>query len=164
MTTVAADFRGEVGERVESAPVPVRFETMAEYTRSVSEPGYERSIHTDLEIARQYGLDEPIAEGRMWTTLLSTLLGTALGRAWLSTGVLSLTFIKMVKPGDLIKARGVVTLVQTEPGGRRVQFEVWCENQRGENVAVGNASCLIDRGLCGPLAEGRGRDPGARPR
>ena len=143
MTTAGVDFRCEIGERVESAPVAVRFETMAEYTRAVSEPGYERNIHTDAEIANQYGLDEPIAEGRMWTTLLSTLLGTALGRAWLSAGALSLTFLKMVKPGDLIRAGGIVTAVQVEPDGRRVQFEVWCENQRGENVAVGSASCLI---------------------
>ena len=156
MATATADFRGEVGERVESAPVPVRLETMAEYTRSVSEPGYEQNIHTDLEIARRYGLDEPIAEGRMWTTLLSTLLGTALGRAWLSTGALSLTFTKMVKPGDEITARGVVTAVRAEPAGRRVQLEVWCENQRGEKVAVGSAACLIDGG--------RGASPGARPR
>lgn len=154
MTTAGVDFRCQIGERVESAPLPVRLETMAEYTRSVSEPGYERNIHTDLEIARQYGLDEPIAEGRMWTTLLSTLLGTALGRAWLSTGALSLTFIKMVKPGDEISARGVVTAVEPEPKGRRVRFEVWCENQRGEKVAVGSAACLLDGG--------RGASPGAR--
>ena len=143
MATATADFRGEVGERVESAPVPVRLETMAEYTRSVSEPGYERNIHTDLEIARRYGLDEPIAEGRMWTTLLSSLLGTALGRAWLSAGALSLTFLKMVKPGYEIKACGVVTAVRAEPAGRRVQLEVWCQNQRGEKVAAGSASGLI---------------------
>jgi acyl dehydratase len=138
MARATASFRGEVGERLTSGPVPVSLEGMAAYTRSLSEPGYEQNIHTDPDFARRYGLDEPIAEGRMWTTLLSTLLGSALGHAWLTTGALAVTFLKMVKQGDLITAHAVVTA-----SGRRCEFDVWCENQRGEKVVVGTASCLI---------------------
>lgn len=143
MNEVAVIFFGRFGESLTTGPVPVRFEAMAEYTRSVSEPGYERNIHTDTAIARQYGLDQPIAEGRMWITLLSVMLGNAFGRAWMSSGSFNVTFTQMVKPGDEITARGVVTESQPVPDGRRVQLDVWCENQRGEKVAAGTASCTL---------------------
>lgn len=136
-------FKGVVGEHLTSDAISVRLDVMGEYTRAVAEPGYERNIHNDAEVARRYGLEEPIAEGRMWTTLLSAMLASALGPAWLSAGSFAVNFTRMVKAGDRITGHAVVTGSEAEPGGRRIRFEVWCENQRGEKVMVGTASCLV---------------------
>lgn len=136
-------FTGKPGEGLTVGPVPVHLEAMARCTLSVSDPGYERNIHTDPEVARRYGFEQPIAEARLWTTLLSGLLGGALGPAWLSGGTLAIAFLKPVLPGDQITAHAVVTARKPEPDGKRLDFEVWCVNQREEKVATGTASCLV---------------------
>lgn len=150
----APDFEGEIGKRLALGPVPVRFEAMAEYTRSVSEPGYERNIHTDPDYARRYGFDRPIAEGRMWVTLLSALLGSALGPAWLAGGSLAATFLKPVKPGDTITAHANATASRVGEDGRRLELEVWCTNQHAEKVMAGTASWVEARSAALPIDRG----------
>ncbi|WP_322480321.1 MaoC family dehydratase, partial [Thermogemmatispora sp.] len=49
-------------------------------------------------------------------------------------------FANMVRPGDVLTCRGLVTGRSREPDGReQVTIECWAENQRGERVTSGEA-------------------------
>ena len=85
------------------------------------------NIHTDQEFARKCGLPHIFASGAMFEGQIASLLADKYGNEWFTTGKMSLKFIAPVNVGDEITA-----FVKDK--------EVWCENQRGEKVVIGNAS------------------------
>jgi acyl dehydratase len=70
------------------------------------------------------------------------------GAAYLAGGEIGVSFIKPVRPGDVVRGKGVVQELQVEGVKRRLICEVWLENQVGEKTTVGNASVSLseDRG------------------
>jgi len=111
-------------------------------------------IHTDDETARKVGLEGVIAHGMLSMAFLGEYLCWLAGPE--SVRRLSVRFIAMVKPGDTltcrgrvkgprsgVKERGVSKERQANEAGRRLQLEVWTENQRGERVTVGEAEVQI---------------------
>jgi acyl dehydratase len=56
---------------------------------------------------------------------------------------LSVRFVEMVRPGDTLTCRGRVKERTTGNAGRRLQVELWAENQRAERVTVGDAEVDI---------------------
>jgi len=104
----------------------------------------EQTIHTDVDAARREGLEAPVAIGPQVASLIFRQLRSAFGRGWFEGGVCELTFRRPVLVTDFCVARGRVT--GTSPareGEKRVECEVWVENQRGEKVIVGSASGLV---------------------
>ncbi len=71
---------------------------------------------------------------------LSEVLKRFFGESWIRGGKLSVTFIGLVMPGDVVTPRAIVREKVTEEGMGRLDLEVWVENQRGEKVIVGVAS------------------------
>ena len=102
-----------------------------------------KNVHTDLEFARSCGLPSRGASGAMLMGYLTELLVDLFGEQWLTKGTLSLKFVRIVEIGDEIVARASV--VSRREDGPRVGFdmELWCENQRGEKVAVGSGTGWI---------------------
>lgn len=98
-----------------------------------------KNIHTDEEFARSCGLSSPIASGTMFQAYLVELMIDHFGEGWLRDGGMQVAFVRAVKPGDTVTAKG--TVQRQEPGAAegRVDLQVWCENQRGEPVIVGTA-------------------------
>ena len=98
-------------------------------------------IHTDDETARTVGLDGVIAHGMLSMAFLGEYL------CWLggpeSVRRLSVRFVEMVRPGDTLTCRARVKERTTGDAGRRLQLEVWTENQRAERVTVGDAEVQI---------------------
>jgi acyl dehydratase len=99
-----------------------------------------RSIHTDLEVARESGLAKPVAQGLMEAMYLSEWAVQMFGEKWFTTGHANLTFLKSVLAGQTVQLRGIVSDVQ-DRGARRVEIETWVENEHDERVAVGWFSC-----------------------
>ena len=56
---------------------------------------------------------------------------------------MSLKFIAIVDVGDRVLSKAIIRSKEEESGGVRFNLEVWCENQHGNKVAVGSASCLV---------------------
>jgi acyl dehydratase len=56
---------------------------------------------------------------------------------------LSVRFVEMVRPGDILTCRGRVKEQTTGNAGRQLLLEVWTENQRAERVTVGEAEVQI---------------------
>lgn len=101
-------------------------------------------IHSDEAFARKKGFRAPLAQAMMSTAYVSELMTRFVGAGFVKGGTLAMTFIEPVLAGDTLTVRGVVTDTQAEDGRTRVVVEVSCENQHGEQTAVGTASGLVD--------------------
>jgi len=97
-------------------------------------------IHTDDETARRVGLDGVIAHGMLSMAFLGEYLCWLAGPE--SVRRLSVRFNEMVRPGDTLICRGRVK-ERTAGKGRRLQLEVWTENQRAERVTIGEAEVQL---------------------
>ena len=101
-------------------------------------------IHSDEAFARKRGFRAPLAQAMMSTAYVSEMMTRFVGAGFVKGGTLSMTFIKPVLAGDRLTVHGVVKERRPDAGRTRVVVEVWCENQHGENTAVGTASGLVD--------------------
>jgi acyl dehydratase len=107
-------------------------------------PGWPgKNIHTDLEFARSCGLQTRSVSGTQYMGYLIELMVDLFGESWLSHGKMDLKFIAIVDVGDSLTAKAVVTSKELEGSGTRFALEMWCENQRGDKVAVGTATGRI---------------------
>src|SRR5712692_1119510 len=98
-------------------------------------------IHTDDEMARTVGLEGVIAHGMLSMAFLGEYLCWLAGPE--SIRRLSVRFNEMVRPGDTLTCRGRVKERTTGNAVRRLQLEVWAENQRAERVTIGDAEIEI---------------------
>jgi acyl dehydratase len=98
-------------------------------------------IHTDDETARAVGLDGVIAHGMLSMAFLGQYLSWLSGPE--SVRRLAARFVAMVRPGDVLTCKGRVKSMSGEAGSRQLTLEVWAENQRAEQVTVGEAELLI---------------------
>ena len=126
------------GYQVSSSPRTVTLERMRDFSEWPT-----KSIHTDEEMARESGLPGPIAQGMMSYGYLSTTLIGLFGEDWFRGGKMSVSFTRMIQPGDTITANATIRTREVDPSGLELTLDVWCENQHGEKVAVGTASVLL---------------------
>ncbi|TMD24520.1 MAG: dehydratase [Chloroflexi bacterium] len=97
-------------------------------------------IHTDDETARRVGLDGVIAHGMLSMAFLGQYLCWLTGPE--SIRRLGVRFVEMVRPGDVLTCRGRVKTVEPEATGRRMTLELWVENQRAQQVTLGEADVV----------------------
>ena len=103
----------------------------------------KKNIHTDLEFAKNCGLPTRAASGAMFEGYLTELMIDLFGENFLTEGKMSLTFIAIVDPGDRLLPRAIVRSKQAEGPKIRFVMDVWCENQHGDKVVIGTATCLV---------------------
>lgn len=128
----------QIGDALPSIIKNVSLEKMSQPLMALKNP-----LHYDQAFSAQNGLRAPIAAGMMSCAYLSEMLTKIFGAAWLNGSQFNTTFIQPVFAGDTITAKGVVRTVETTPSGKRVTVDVWCENQTGEKVTVGEAIITI---------------------
>lgn len=118
-------------------------ENMTAYSEDSANARRGASIHVQPEVAQAAGFPATVAQGMMAADYISEMMTNELGREWFAYAKLSLAFLRPALCGDTLTANG--RLAESTPEGaveRRV-YEVWCENQRGETVAAGQASSLV---------------------
>ncbi len=98
-------------------------------------------IHTDDETARRVGLDGVVAHGMLSMAFLGQYLCWLTGPE--SIRRLTVRFVEMVRPGDVLTCRGRVKAKELEVDGQRVTLELWTENQRAQPVTTGEAEVVI---------------------
>lgn len=81
----------------------------------------------------------------MSAAYLSQMLTEHFGLDWVRGGQLSFTFVKPVFAGDTLTCRGRVKDRTVEGAKDNLLLEVWCENQHGEKVTVGEAALTVGR-------------------
>jgi 3-hydroxybutyryl-CoA dehydratase len=104
-----------------------------------------RSIHTDLEWAKQKGFPRTLVQALMSTAYVSQMMVKWLGEGFVAGGAISASFIRPVYEGDTLTARAVVKSMETKGGRPHVTVECWCENQDGIKTMVGSAGGFADR-------------------
>jgi 3-hydroxybutyryl-CoA dehydratase len=104
----------------------------------------QHNIHTDPEYARQQGLPTAIADGMHSTNWISALLAEHFGTHYIARGSLRTKYIKPVLVGVVITPRAVVSSREDlSDEGVRYRLEVWCEDQDGIRLTVGEAAIVV---------------------
>ena len=104
-----------------------------------------KSIHTDLEWAKQKGFPRTLVQAMMSTAYVSQMMVQWLGAGFIQGGKISASFIKPVYEGETLTARAVVKSVEDVAGRPHVTVECWCENEQGAKTLVGSASGFADK-------------------
>ena len=107
-------------------------------------PGWPaKNIHTDLEFAKNCGVQTRAASATQYMGHLAELMIDLFGEKWFKHGKMELKFIAIVDVDDRLLSKAIVRSKEKESGGIRFNLDVWAENQHGNKVAVGTASCLV---------------------
>jgi acyl dehydratase len=93
---------------------------------------------TDDEGARKEGLPGMIAPGNLSLGLLSRLVTDWIGQSGARLARLGTTYRQPVQPDRTITLNGFV--IDLEPAGKRVEIDVWIENEEAEKLVIGTAS------------------------
>ena len=98
-------------------------------------------LHLDEPYAHQVGFPGLFAPGMLAMAFVGQLL-----TSWLRRGhvrKLGARFIKIVWPGDELTCRGRIAELRREGGACYADVELWAENQKGELVLRGSATCEL---------------------
>jgi acyl dehydratase len=98
-------------------------------------------LHLDEPFAHSVGFPGLFAPGMLPMAFVGQLL-----TSWLRRGhvrKLSARFVKIVWPGDELTCRGRIAELRKESGACYADVELWAENQKGELVLRGVATCEL---------------------
>jgi acyl dehydratase len=112
-------------------------------------------LHLDEPFAHQVGFPGLFSPGMLPMAFIGQLL-----TSWLRRGhvrKLSARFVKIVWPQDELTCRGRIAELRKESGACYADVELWAENQKGELVLRGQATCeLYESPQAGGGGEGGG--------
>ncbi len=103
----------------------------------------EKNLHTDLEAANEAGLAEVVVSGTQWEGYLVGFLVELFGMSWFGHGELDIKIPRSVKIGETVQPKARLERREIEADATRIDLSVWCENQNGDQVLVGTASCTL---------------------
>ena len=103
----------------------------------------EKNLHTDLAAANAAGLSDVVVSGTQWEGYLVGLMVELFGSEWFGGGSLDIKIPRSVKIGEVIQPKARLQARTPEADGTQVDLEVWCENEAGQQVLVGTASCSM---------------------
>ena len=133
----------QVGREFSGRPKKMSWARIAAFSGGpLNTPGWPRkNIHTDLEAARDAGLDTVYVSATQYLGHLAELMIDLFGENWLGAGrTTGLKFIAPVAAGDTLRTWAKVCRREEEGPEVEFTFEVWCENQNGDRVLVGEAT------------------------
>lgn len=110
-------------------------EDVAEFARITSDTN---PLHLDEEYAKQTHFGGRIVHGMLGASLISAVIGTALGGP-IYLGQ-TLKFVKPIRIGETLTATAEVIAVREDKN--IVTLETFVTNERGEEVIVGEATVL----------------------
>ncbi|NOT01580.1 MAG: MaoC family dehydratase [Phycisphaerales bacterium] len=93
-------------------------------------------LHIDEEYARRSVFQQRIAHGILTAGIISTVLGSEIPGVGTIFVELQIRFLKPVYFGDTVTAVGKVIEIINP---KRVRLLVACRNDKGQDVAIGNA-------------------------
>ena len=103
------------------------------------------NIHNSPELAqRRLGTNYAIASGRMSVAFAAESMRRFFGpEVFNHTGTVNLKFLRPVKGGDTITVTGAVAHQEDTPEGVLVSVELFCQNQDGNQTAIGTGTALM---------------------
>lgn len=125
----------KIGDTLGPQEIPLSKEQVRTYARTC---GMDVPRFTDDEGARAEGLPGMIAPGNLSLGMLSRLVTDWIGQSGARLARLGTTYRQPVQPGHTIALSGFVTHI--EPAEKRVEIDVWIENEDAERLVIGTAS------------------------
>jgi acyl dehydratase len=138
--------KSEVRERVAELTPVVRTLTqdrMTAYSEDSANALRGMSIHVQPGVAKKAGFETTVAQGLMSADYVSEMMTSLLGKEWFENAKLSLAFLRPALCGETLTAKGRLAESALEGAVVRREYEVWCENARGETVTAGTAAALV---------------------
>jgi acyl dehydratase len=109
-------------------------------------PGWPAAnIHTNLKFAQSVQLPTRAVSATQYQSHVVDMLINLFGEVWFKTGKIDSKFIAIVDVSDTITPHLKIVSREAEEKGVRVNLEGWSENQHGNKVLIGTASCLLDK-------------------
>jgi len=106
------------------------------------DPEARNVIHTD-DYAKRFGLRGALVGGSILLSYVLEMLYNYFGQKWLYHGKINVSFIGGgAINGDVLTAHGLITSTEQEETGTRLNLDIWMENQTGDKIVVGEASCI----------------------
>lgn len=142
----------EIGFEMRSAPRPMTRERMRWYVDAqptiAADDGrvhtQDPTIHDDDDYARKQGLPGIIADGMISTNWIMGLLFDAFGRSLAEKGRLRTKYVAPIHENQIVIAAARLTArTHDADGGASYTFEVWCEDDKGTKLTVGEAMLAI---------------------
>lgn len=103
----------------------------------------DQNLHTSLEKAQEAGLLGIIVSATQFEGHLVDLLIDLFGEAWFYAGTIEIKIPKSLMLDDTVQPKAVLHEIRDDGEYRTFVLNVSCENQRGEQVLVGTASCRL---------------------
>ena len=97
------------------------------------------TIHDDDAYAKKQGLPGIIADGMVSTNWILGLLVEVFGPEAATKGRLRTKYIAPIYEDQVVSACAKVTSVTSDAGKAVYDLEVWCEDDKGKKVTVGEA-------------------------
>ncbi|MCA0449871.1 MAG: MaoC family dehydratase [Proteobacteria bacterium] len=138
----------KIGAELRSAPRPMTRERMRRYVDAQPTVAIDDgrihtqppTIHDDDAYAKKQGLPGIIADGMVSTNWIQGLLFDVFGRALARKGRLRTKYIAPIYEDQIVICVAKVTAkARTETGETAYQFDVWCEDDTGKKLTVGEA-------------------------
>lgn len=95
------------------------------------------NIHTSEDAGKDWGLGGALVQGGQLVGYLIEFMIRSEGEKFLSGGEISASFVKPVRPGNVVEVKASPAETSTPNGVPELQ--IWLENQDGEKVTVGTA-------------------------
>src|SRR5437016_8091531 len=109
--------------------------------RYASSSGDFNRLHVDEPFAMNAGFPGLFAPGMLAMAFVGQLLSSWLRRGHVRK--LGARFVKLVWPADELTCRGRIAELRKESGACYADVELWAENQKGELVLRGQATCEL---------------------
>jgi acyl dehydratase len=131
------------GYQLEPIRKTLKLPNLIAFSRYAHDYETGESVHCFPEVARKKGFPRAIAQGLMSHGYLSELLARRFGSAIFAGSRVQAKFIRPTLEGDTLTIGGGVSRVEPATGGQRVFLEVWCKNQAGDLLTVGEAEVTV---------------------
>lgn len=138
----------QIGSELRSTPRPMTRERMRWYVDAQPTVAHDDgrihtqdpTIHDDDDYAKKQGLPGIISDGMISTNWIMGLLFDTFGRAVAGKGRLRTKYIAPIFEDQIvISVARVTAATQTPEGETAYQFDVWCEDDTGKKLTVGEA-------------------------
>ena len=133
----------EVGTEIPAVAVDVRAEHMKVFSLLSFDPN---PIHWDVAAVAAAGLGDRLVNqgGLNVAYVVNAAVAWAGGRERLRG--FTVRFLGNVYADEVVTARGIVTGVSEESGGRVAELDVWLEREDGTKVVAGTATVALPAG------------------
>jgi len=140
MTTTAQAEKIEPGQEIPSLTKdPIIVRQLAMFAAATAE---FVDIHYDKGFAQANGLPDTIIQGWYKTAMIGQML-----KDWTGDGTvikrMNIQHRAMDVSGSTLKACGKVINIVRDEKGRKIECEVWIENQQGKHTSTGTAELLL---------------------